>query len=635
MSSHRIRRAASWSIWLALLMACGPEAPARSVRPSFLLVTLDTTRADRLGAYGHGGALTPTLDALAREGILFERALAATPITLPSHASILTGVDPRVHGVRDNGIFVLGPQASLVSEALREAGWRTGAFVGSYVLDAKFGLDQGFEVYRGPPVSHTLAGYAAERSAGAVVDDALRWLGTLAPNERFFAWVHLYDPHEPYAPPPPWSGRLRDPYDAEIAYCDAQLARLLEALERQGRGPELLLAVTADHGESLGEHGERTHGVFVYQSTLHVPLILWGAALGPARGSRVGEIVSNAELAPTLLALAGLPTGGRTLLEEGPRSLYVESRLPYHSLRWRALRGLVWQEHKLVEGARHELYDLRRDPGEEHDLAADDPERVAALRRRLEGMRADGGDASWASPRALDAADRSQLEALGYLAGSGGGDPLDPALPDPRARIGDLAVLERAGVALEASAALTNSAPAATAWQNAERRAEVRRRLEAARGELRSALAGNPGNFQLGASLGAVETRLGHVAEAIRLLEEARRVQPTALDNLYNLADAYQRADRTRDALRTIDEIHRADPDFLPVYMWMSSYHASRDEYGQAVGWMQELARRTRADPVSHREVEARLAALSAAMHERGQEPVPPSSSAADARPRG
>jgi tetratricopeptide (TPR) repeat protein len=183
-------------------------------------------------------------------------------------------------------------------------------------------------------------------------------------------------------------------------------------------------------------------------------------------------------------------------------------------------------------------------------------------------------------------------------------------------------LLEATARALEASAAVANAPPAATAWQNAERREDARRRLETARSGLRSALADNPGNFQLSAGLGAVEARLGHSEAAIGLLEEAARLQPAALDNLYTLADAYREADRMEDALRVIAEIHRMDPDFLPAYMWMSGYHARRDEYGHAVGWMKALARRTASDPALHRDVVSRLATLSAAMRERGQEPL-------------
>lgn len=628
MGRHGIRRSASFC-WIALLTACSVESapPASSHPPSILLVTLDTTRADRIGAYGYTAASTPTIDRLASTGVLFETALAPTPITLPSHASILSGVAPPVHGVRDNGMFALGSEARLLPEALQEAGWRTGAFVGSYVLDAKFGLAQGFEVYRGPPVSRSLSGAGTERSAGSVVDDALAWIATLPPDERFFAWIHFYDPHEPFAPPPRWAARHRDSYDGEIAYCDEQLGRMLDALAHRGRDADLLVALTADHGESLGDHGEQSHGVFVYQATLHVPLVLSGAGID-AHGRRVSQIVGNTALAPTLLALAGLPAGalpaatGPTLLEEGPRSLYVESLLPYYSLRWRALRGLVEDGHKLIDGARAELYDLRRDPGERHDLAPTQPERVAALTRRL-GERLSQERAGWAGPRRLEPGDRARLAALGYVAGSGGRDPFDASLPDPRARIGDMQYLRAATKALTGFAAVANTPPASTAWLNAERLARARRRLEAARLGLVQTRARNPGNFQLTATLGAIEDRLGNSDAAIGLLEEAARLQPTSYRNRLNLAEAYRKAGRIEDALRVAREIQREDPDFTLVYVWMSGYHAGRGEYGRAVGWMQALAERTPSGSAFQSELQSRLETLSAEMRARSQNPIP------------
>jgi len=297
---HRSERVAR-SLLLALtglLLACLAGCTQQGAGPpSILLVTLDTTRADRIGAYGRAGARTPTLDRLARQGILFERAIAPTPITLPSHASILTGVYPTAHGVRDNAVFALAPEARLVSEVLAERGWRTAAFVGSFVLHPRFGLDQGFEVYHAPqPTREPMRDRYVERPANEVVDDALAWLSGLAAGERFFVWLHFFDPHIPYEPPPAWREPSVHPYEGEIAFCDAQLGRLLEALEEAGRARNLLVAVTADHGESLGEHGEETHGVFIYQATLHVPLILSGEPVARARGQRVGHAVSTVDV---------------------------------------------------------------------------------------------------------------------------------------------------------------------------------------------------------------------------------------------------------------------------------------------------------------------------------------------------
>ncbi|HJO24944.1 MAG: sulfatase [Myxococcota bacterium] len=322
-----------------------------------LLVSFDTTRADRIGAYGYDGADTPNIDALAREGIVFEQAIAPAPITLPSHATILTGQPPSVHGVHSNGNYVLSSEAELVSETLHDRGFRTGAFVSAFVLDARFGLDQGFESYRGPDPSKRVDRLpAAQWRAGTAVDEAIDWFGGIRPDESFFAWIHFFDPHQPYRPPKDFRSSARQIYDVEIAYADRELGRLLEFLDAQGRSPELTVVVTADHGEGLGEHGEVSYGILAYQGTLHVPLVISGARVRGAAGSRVRSLVGLVDVAPTLLTLAGVPSGesrsaGHSLVDaQGvpvapprDRVIQIETLLPYHVFGWSALRGLLWR----------------------------------------------------------------------------------------------------------------------------------------------------------------------------------------------------------------------------------------------------------------------------------------------------
>ena len=269
-----------------VLLACGgcDALPPPIARPDVLLFSLDTTRADRIGAYGHAAASTPTFDALARDGVLFESAYSPTPITLPAHASMLTGLYPSAHGVRDNGLFALGPDATLVSEVFAAHGWRTGAFVGSFAVDERTGLAQGFEIYSDK--GSETRGIVPERTADAVAKDAIAWLETLAPEDNFFLWLHFYDPHLPFAAPEPWRSRNADPYDAEIAFADAQLARVLRSIETRGSDAPLLVVATSDHGEGLGDHGEGSHGVLLYQGTVRVPLVISGphVARSPAPG---------------------------------------------------------------------------------------------------------------------------------------------------------------------------------------------------------------------------------------------------------------------------------------------------------------------------------------------------------------
>jgi arylsulfatase A-like enzyme len=328
---------------LAVFAGCG-ERPH-----DLVLISIDTLRADRLGSYGRQGAGTPHLDRLARSGARFSDAMAPAPITLPSHASLFTGLDPSRHGVRHNGLYALDERAQTLAERLRDAGFRTGAFVASVALAARHGLDQGFERYTEPGGDQSRGlFFLAERPAQQVNRDALAWLDELATSERVFLFVHYMEPHAPFEPPEPELSRFAgDRYQAEIAASDRALGELLAHLAARGRLRHALVAVVGDHGESLGEHGELSHGIFVYQSTLHVPLILAGPGVPPSRV--VDEPVSLIDLMPTLLAAAGLEEDqdGRSLWPAlrgeslGPRALYGESFAPRLDFGWSELR--VWR----------------------------------------------------------------------------------------------------------------------------------------------------------------------------------------------------------------------------------------------------------------------------------------------------
>ena len=292
-----------------LAVGCGRGEPRSGRARNLLLVTLDTLRADRLGSYGYSAAQTPHLDGLAARGLRFSNATTVTPLTLPAHASLMTGTYPAFHGVRDNGGFYLGEERQTLAETLAQAGFRTGGFVGAFVLDSRWGIGQGFERYFDDfdltEFDDSASMDAIQRPGSAVVDQALAWLAQ--DHERpFFAWVHLYDPHTPYEAPEPYRSRFpasrSGAYDAEIAAADAQVGRLLAALREDGRLEDTLVAVVADHGEMLGEHGELTHAFFIYDAAIRVPLLLAGP--GVPRGL-VDAQVRIIDLAPTLLTQLG------------------------------------------------------------------------------------------------------------------------------------------------------------------------------------------------------------------------------------------------------------------------------------------------------------------------------------------
>jgi arylsulfatase A-like enzyme/Flp pilus assembly protein TadD len=432
-------------IGLAVAVAAGAAWwwPGNAIRsgPNLLVVTIDTLRADHIGAYGDEDASTPTLDGLAERGVRFTNATSSVPLTGPSHATIFTGVYPPVHGVRDNVFFPLDDSHTTLAERLRDHGYRTAAFVGAYPVASTFGFARGFDHYDEEYEASPTEGETAERSAEAVVDAALGWLREA--ESPFFAWVHVYDPHAPYAPPPPYDAEFAGrPYDGEIAFTDAQLGRLLKEMERSGLAEETVIAVLADHGESLGEHREATHAILIYQSSLHIPLILAGP--GVPRGTAVDARVGTTDLVPTLLGLLGLPGDeslpGRDLRPAfkgeplPPGAVYAESLFGRFHCHWAILRAWVDGDWKLIEGAEPELYNLEDDPDEAVDLAEERPEELRRLRSALwSAMQrmAPGGDSARAVSVSEEQAER--LRSLGYAGGASIATTLDePGLPDPR-----------------------------------------------------------------------------------------------------------------------------------------------------------------------------------------------------------
>lgn len=416
-----------------VLVAVGATVSRDSDRPRhLLLVTLDTTRADALGCYGNSRDVTPTIDGLARQGILFDRAYSSAPITAPSHATILTGSYPFAHGVRDNGDFVLPAANETLAEILEERGFQTVAVVGAFPLDRRFGLDQGFTTYDDdlpgpPPVPRALASLLFdERPADWVNESFFRWLDD-RDDRPFFAWLHYFDAHQPHAPPSPFADRFADfPYLGEVAFVDASLRTVLARLETEGLADETLVVVTADHGEGLGEHEELTHSQLLYDSTLRVPLILHGPGLGAPRV--VSDWVGTVDILPTVLdvlgfevpphvqgvslarATEGRPLAGRRL------PLYAETLVPRLSNGWGELRAVFESPYKLIHGPRPELYDLHEDPRELRDLGADST-LGAGMERRLRRLLAQGTTGRTADAIDVDPEVRERMAALGYLGG--------------------------------------------------------------------------------------------------------------------------------------------------------------------------------------------------------------------------
>jgi choline-sulfatase len=451
----------------ATLTVARLRTPRKAARDCILLVTLDTTRADHVGAYGSRRARTPHLDRLAAEGTRFASVTATAPLTLPAHASLLTGLLPPEHGVRNNGNFRLDERTPTVATVLQGHGYRTAAFVSAFVLDRRFGLARGFERYDDSVVLGTSAdvfSFESQRTGDRTGAALVRWLEAYAasPGAPFFAWLHLFDPHEPYVPPSPHREAFADsPYDGEIAFADSVLGTVIEALERLHLADRVVVVVAGDHGESLGEHGEETHSMLLYEGVVRVPLVVWGPGRVPA-GRVVTEPVSGIDIAPTIVALASAPalpaSHARSLLplldgkpDGAPRALYTETLCPQFDMGWAPLRGVRDDRYKLVDAPRPELFDLARDPGERTNLYDREPGKVAALRGRLQALAGSGWGAMGVMAMSREVQER--LAALGYV-GSGGDalptstvtgltDPKDAIDVFNRLRHASTAVLQR------------------------------------------------------------------------------------------------------------------------------------------------------------------------------------------------
>jgi choline-sulfatase len=427
---------------VAVLVAACAAKPGTP--PNILLITLDTTRADHLGAYGDARARTPHLDTLAAGGVLFEHAVAAAPITLPAHVSLLTGRYPFAHGVRNNGTFSLDDRAATLATVLHDRGYRTGAFVSAFVLDRRFGLARGFDRYDDGVDQAATPGGEVERRGDRTAAAAAEWIAEQA-GVPFFVWLHLYDPHDPYDPPSPYREAFADRlYDGEIAFDDAVVGRLLDRLRDLGLAASTIVAVVGDHGESLGEHDEITHAMFVYESAIRVPMLVsWSGHL-PA-GRRIRGVTRAIDLAPTLLDLAGQPAlvgaEGRTLArsiaggERSSESAYSETYFPLLYMNWAPLRSIQDGRWKFIDAPAPELFDLETDPGERTNLASREPARAAALARALTQLT--GGAAGAMTERKLDRATVEKLAALGYIgavSGDGASPPSQTGQPDSRVR---------------------------------------------------------------------------------------------------------------------------------------------------------------------------------------------------------
>jgi len=521
-----------------------------------LLVTLDTTRADRIGCYGYAAATTPSIDRLAEHGVRVADAVTVAPVTLPAHASILTGRYPPEHGVRDNGEFVLGPDSVTLAETLQASGYATGAFVSAFVLDGRYGLAQGFDRYDDAVVSAARAGaledHVDERSAAQTTDAALAWLEGLDASKPAFTWVHYFDPHAPYAPPvEPLVGG--DRYDAEIAFVDRELGRLLARLDELGRGARTLTVVVADHGEGLGDHDEETHTLLIYGATMRVPLILHAPGALAAGQVFDGSVASVVDIVPTVLELLGVDDAGVvdgiSLAAQPPdpdRLAYMESMVPWLDHGWAPLHGLRRHRDKLILAPAPEYFDLIADRTESSNLWATASGGSAARRDRLDeelaALLAGWPDAAAVAEgvRTLDPEERARLEALGYVGGSEGRG--DGAAHDPKTMMPAIRKIDRA------------KALAATG------------RFDEALAEIDSISESVGDSRSLLGQLARIYVRVGRDEDAAAVLERYVEIRPSS-QALVLLAQVRLTQGRPSEATARLDQAEELDPGYGAIHI--------------------------------------------------------------------
>jgi arylsulfatase A-like enzyme/Tfp pilus assembly protein PilF len=662
-----MRRAAFFS--LLTVLSC-KEPPADLGPRHVVLVTIDTLRSDYVGYSGSGKVKTPHLDRLAKGGVFFTEARSPVPLTLPAHASLLTAAYPPSHGVRVNGRDRLSEKIATLPRILKEEGYATAAFVSAFVLDRRFGLSSGFDVYD----DHTgmdvrlLENIEAERNADAVASAFSAWLRDQPSERPFFAWLHFYDPHAPYAAPEPYRGRYpNDPYAGEVAYTDAMVGRVLTDLESRGLLEETLVVVVGDHGEGLGDHGEQSHSVLIYQSTLRVPLLLFAPSLIEA-GRTVDSPIPTIDVAPTILDYLGLATSlgqGESLRPriEGEaateRPIYSESLYASAHLGWSELRGLERGSFRYIEAPRPELYDLAKDPGESEDVLQRERARAREMRKELTAL---GANLERDSPHrtgAVDPETEARLRSLGYVSsskpspGQAKVDPKDKMVVWNEIQSGihefgrgnynfarqifervletekDIPlVFENLGALYMAAG---RPADAARIYREALDRGMEdadfhlnlgllhyrRQELPESEKELRVALELDPGNVAARVHLGNTLRTRGRPEEAITEYRKALELNPRYLYAFDGLGIAYAKLGRGEEALQSFREVVRLDPEGAQGHFNLAVQLEQMERKAEALASYREVLQRSGAPSELVRRAKAAVERLEAGFTSR------------------
>jgi len=582
-------------LWIALGVH---RAPAHKVeglwaqrgvkKPNVILITMDTTRADHLGCYGYPNIRTPNLDALARRGVVFEQAASVAPFTLPAHCSIMTGMYPTYHGVRLNGNTALGDEQTTLAEVFAAQGYQTGAFIGAFVLDGRWGLKQGFRYYDDQfdlkKYKHLDLG-AIQKPGNQVMDAALGWLEAQKQNP-FFAWIHLYDPHAPYEPPEPYFSEYKQRgltglYDGEIAFMDEQIGRCVAWLGKNGLDKNTVLVLVGDHGEGLGSHGEGTHGYFIYDYVVHVPLLVI-APFPEFQGKRISSQVGEVDVFPTLLELANssspVKTHGRSLLplifrpgSGGESYAYSECLAPSLQFGWSPLYALRTGRYKYIDAPRAELYDIREDPDEQMNLYARYPDVARKMKTKLDRLMAETSEnAPIPQPANLDKETVERLSALGYIGAPvtrrRSSDGRSRSVADPKDKLRVFEAVTRAGGLI------------------------MTERYDTALELLESVLSEDPTITQGLLLLATCYVHLGRRDEAKANLDIILKEDPENIQGLIALADILVGEGKNEDAIALCKRTLSVDEKNVEAYMLIGEIYIGEENHIQALPYLEKAA---------------------------------------------
>lgn len=616
-----------WAVFLPFCLIAAPiKLSVADAKPNVIFITIDTLRADHLGCYGYRKIQTPNIDALARSAARFSHAYTTVPITLPAHTALFTGSFPMATGVHDFAVNKVSFNAITLAKVLHENGYATAAFIGAPVLDSRYGLNQGFETYFDHfDFSHLDESRADEvkRRGDVVIDEALGWLKR-TPSKPLLLWVHLYDPHNPYAPPEPYASLYRTrPYDGEIAFADAQIGRLISFLKETGIFANSMVVLAADHGEGLNEHGEKRHGFFIYNSTLHVPLLVKVPGATPRV---IEDEVSLVDVMPTVLQALRIPNPvtvqGRSLLSEtlghpasGPSNLYAETFLPLLHFSWSQLRGLQWNGLKYIAAPKPELYDVFADPHETKNLFGTRQAEAQMMRDRLFTILrrytpAQGAAASEKAP--TDPALLERLRSLGYVAISAGtfADAAGKELPDPKDRIQvyDLfweamadgqrgryeeslrKLREARKIEPDSLAVLFLAALDYFQMKDYEQAIQL----------FNKTLALKPDFVPPHYYLGVIYSQLSNNEAALENFKKALELEPTNFSAAFGLGAAYLKVRRLREAAAAFQQTVQINPDFADAYTALGEIYLHEHRVDDAVRVLESAVKLAPGMPVAH-----------------------------------